>query len=120
MYRGEVKNEYLSFDNVALPPSINKLISLSNSYLEKDPDTGDAKSDSIPAVDKDTFKHFVSFMSDSKTYMIPLDNDNFKKSVISEELLNIIIHGRQRAVQGYDFRGHEQKGLELSKNMQEL
>ena len=35
-YTGEVRNDYLTFDNIGLPPSLNKLISLSSSYLEKD------------------------------------------------------------------------------------
>jgi hypothetical protein len=56
--------------------------------------TGDAQSNSVPEDDKNTFKHFASFMADNETFLIPLDNDNFKKSVITEELLNHIIHGR--------------------------
>ena len=94
LYTGEVRNDYLTFDNVALPPSINKILAANNKKLEKDESTGDAKSDSVPAEDKDTFKHFVSFMVDNNKYLIPIDNQNFKKSVISEELMNHIIHGR--------------------------
>ena len=32
-YTGEVKNEYLSFEYTGLPPSISKLMSISNHYL---------------------------------------------------------------------------------------
>ena len=48
IYTGEVKNEYLSFDYYGLPPSIIKLLSLSTSFLKKDPLTGNAISESVP------------------------------------------------------------------------
>jgi hypothetical protein len=33
-------------------------------------------------------------MAEDDKYLIPLDNHDFKKSVISEELMHHIIHGR--------------------------
>jgi len=93
-YTGEVKNEYMSFDFAGLPPSLSKVMSVSGTYLKKDPVTGDALQESVPQEDKNTYKHFVSFMANDEKYLIPLDNDNFTKSVITEELLNHIIHGR--------------------------
>ena len=54
-------------------------------------------------------------MANDQSYLIPLDNDNFKKSVIGEDLLNHIIHGRQLAVLNYDFEAleKEQKRADL-------
>lgn len=36
LYTGEMRNDYLTFDNVALPPSFNKILAASNRSLEKD------------------------------------------------------------------------------------
>ena len=102
LYVGEVKNEYLSFDYTGLPPSISKIISLSNSQLEKD-SKGDVISDSVKKEDKNTYKHFLAFMAKDQRYLIPVDGNNFKESVIAEELLNHIVHGRQRAVIAFDY-----------------
>jgi hypothetical protein len=112
-YTGEVKNDYLSFDYTGLLPSISKIMALSNTQLEKNPLTGDAISSSVPSKDMNTYKHFVSFMAEDQMYLIPLDNDNFNKSVITEELLNHILHGRQRAVLNYDYDALEAEGEKL-------
>ena len=117
-YTGELKNEYLNFDFTGLPPSISKLMSLSTSYMQTDSTTGDAKSESI--TEKDTFKHFVSFMANNETFVIPMDNENFKKSVIAEELMNHIIHGRQKGVMQYDYSALEAEGERLDSNLQEV
>lgn len=93
-YIGEIKNEYLSFDYYGLPPSIIKLLSISASFLKKDAKTGNAMSESVPQKDKNTFKHFSSFMANNQTYLIPLDSKHFKDSLITEELLHHIMHGR--------------------------
>ena len=108
-YIGEVKNTYMSFDYAGLPLSIAKVLSISGTTLRTDPATGDAESESVPTEDKNTFKHFASFMAKDERYLIPLDNDNFKKSVITEELLNHIIHGRQLRVLNYDYEALEQE-----------
>jgi hypothetical protein len=102
-YTGEVKNNYLSFDYTGMLPSMNKMMAFSNTYLGKDELTGDALSKSVTADDKNTFKHFASFMVNDIKYLIPMDNDNFDESVITEELMNHIIHGRQIAVLNYDY-----------------
>lgn len=115
-YTGVFKNEYLSFDYTGLLPSISKIMSLSSSQLESDPVSGDAKSASIPEKDLNTYKHFVSFMAEDQKYLIPMDNDNFGKSVITEELLNHILHGRQRAVLSYDYTALEEEGERLDAN----
>lgn len=91
---GPYTNKYMSFEYLGLPPSVMKIIKLSNSYL---PESSDK------AVEKDTFKHFVSFMAKNETFLVPLDNQNFKRSVISEELMNHVMHGRQKDIQAYDF-----------------
>jgi len=118
LYVGEVKNEYLSFDYTGLPPSITKIISLSNTQLEKDA-RGDVMSDSVKKEDKNTYKHFLAFMAKGERYLIPVDGDNFKQSVIAEELLNHIIHGRQRAVLYFDYSELEAEGERLDNNLME-
>ena len=45
MYTGEVTNNYMSFDVIGVPPSINKLMSLSQKLLEKDDTSADVKSE---------------------------------------------------------------------------
>ena len=92
-------------------------MSVSGTYLKKDPVTGDARSDSVPSQDKNTFKHFASFMAQDVEYLIPLDNDNFKKSVITEELLNHIMHGRQRSVLSFDYQKLEDEAQRLDRNL---
>lgn len=87
LYVGEVKNEYLSFDYTGLPPSIAKIMAMSTTTLEKDEVTGDATSESVKAKDKNTYKHFLAFMAKDQKYLIPMDSDNFKESIIAEELL---------------------------------
>ena len=119
LYVGEVKNEYLSFDYTGLPPSISKIISLSNTYLEKD-DKGNVISDSVKAEDKDTYKHFLAFMAKDVNYLIPVDGNNFKESVIAEELLNHIVHGRQRAVLNFNYSKLEEENERLDENFQEF
>jgi len=64
-YMGEYKNEWMSFDYFGLPPTLMKLLTMNLSKLEKDPVTGDARSESVPEEDKNTFKHFSSFMIDN-------------------------------------------------------
>jgi hypothetical protein len=51
-------------------------------------------SESVPEKDKNTFKHFSSFMANNQKYLIPLDSQHFKDSLITEELLHHIMHGR--------------------------
>ena len=119
-YMGEVKNEYMSFDVVGVPPSINKMMALSQSLLDTDKQTGDAMSSSVPEKDKNTYKHFVSFMVNNNSYLIPLDNENFSKSVIAESLMNHIIHGRQRDVLRYDFSELEAEGQRFEENFMEV
>lgn len=115
LYVGEVKNEYLSFDYTGLPPSISKIISLSNTQLEKDA-KGDVMSDSVKDQDKNTYKHFLAFMAKDNRYLIPVDGNNFKESVIAEELLNHIVHGRQRSVLSFDYSSLEAEGERLDNN----
>ena len=105
----------MSFDYAGLPPSIARILSVSGTQLKKNERTGDADSESVVNEDKNTFKHFSSFMVNDTPYLIPLDNDNFKKSVITEDLLNHVIHGRQLAVLNYDYEAleAEQKRLDL-------
>jgi hypothetical protein len=74
----------------------------------------------VPLQDINTYKHFVSFMVNDEMYLIPMDNENFSKSVITEELLNHILHGRQRAVLNYDFSALEVAGERLNQNLQEI
>ena len=93
-YTGVVQNNFMSFDYTGMLPSLNKLMAFSSKYLDGDNTTQDAQSSLVPDNDKNTFKFFASFMAEDQTYLIPMDNDNFKKSVITEELLNHIIHGR--------------------------
>jgi hypothetical protein len=63
-YTGEYKNNYLSFDYTGLLPSISKLMTMSadaghsKDILVK----GHSLASSISDKDKDTYKHFVSFM----------------------------------------------------------
>jgi len=71
-YTGIQTNDYLTFDTVGMPPSINKMLSLTNSYLKTDVE-GDVKSSSIKEEDKDKYRHFVSFMAKDERFMIPLD-----------------------------------------------
>ena len=119
-YTGEVKNNYLSFDYTGMLPSMNKMMAFSNTYLGKDEITGDALSKSVTADDKNTFKHFASFMVNDIKYLIPMDNDNFDESVITEELMNHIIHGRQIAVLNYDYSLLEAESLRLAQNMHDV
>jgi len=53
-YRGEVKNEYLSFEYTGLPPSIAKLMNMTSSELKKD-DRGDVQFDSIKEEERGNF-----------------------------------------------------------------
>ena len=119
-YIGEVKNEYLSFDYFGLPPSIIKLLSVSNTALQKDPQTGNALAKSVPKQDQDMFKHFTAFMANNKTYLLPMDSKEFEKSLITEELLHHVMHGRQRAILKYDFSVMEEDGDRLFKNVEEI
>ena len=64
VYTGVEKNEYLSFDYHGLPPSIIKLLSLSAAIVKKD-SQGNESSEQVPKQDKNTFKHFASFMADN-------------------------------------------------------
>lgn len=92
---GEIQNNYMSFDNLGVPPSLNKLMGSSKSEdLKKDKQSGYAKSDNVSEKDKNTFKHFGCFMAKNEVFLIPLDNENFKKSVINEDLVHHIMHGR--------------------------
>ena len=93
-HMGEYKNEYLTFDYYGLPPILMKIMTYNLEKLKKDPDTGDARSEAVPEQEKNTFKHFTSFMANNHWYLIPLDTKNFKKAVITEDLFNHVIHGR--------------------------
>jgi len=119
-YMGEYKNEYMTFEYFGLPPILMKLMTMNLSKLEKDPLTGDARSESVPEEDKNTFKHFSSFMVNNHWYLIPLDTKTFKKSVITEELFNHVIHGRQKAILKYDYSALEAEDDKLKKNMEHL
>ena len=55
-------------------------------------------------------------MAADEKYLIPLDNNNFTKSVITEELMNHIVHGRQKDVMAYDFTELEAEGRRLHDN----
>jgi len=77
-------------------------------------------SDSVAEKDKGTFKHFSSFMYDNQLYLIPLDNENFKKSVITEDLMNHILHGRQRDVLAFDYTELEEEGQKFKDNFMEV
>lgn len=89
---GEVKNNYLSFDSIGLPPSINKLIDASSARLNDD-STVRTTSKMVNEKEKDTFKRFISFYANNEKYLIPLDQQNFTKGVIDEDLLGNIIRG---------------------------
>ena len=106
----------MSFDVIGVPPSINKLMYFSQKIMEKSDTASDVKSENVPEKDKNTYKHFVSFMADNQTYLIPLDNENFKKSVITETLMNHIIHGRQKEVLAYDYSELEAEGDRFQEN----
>ena len=110
----------MSFDIIGVPPSINKMMSLSQRMLQKDKDTGDAMSSSVDDKDKNTYKHFVSCMVNNNTYLIPLDNENFSKSVITESLMNHIIHGRQKDVLAFDYSELEAEGERFKDNFMEV
>ena len=81
-------------------------MSASQRMLAQD-ERGDLMSSSVNEKDKDTFKHFTSFMYDNQLWLIPLDNENFSKSVITEELMNHILHGRQPEILAHDFTALE-------------
>lgn len=66
------------------------------------------------------FKHFTSFMANNKTYLLPMDSKEFEKSLITEELLHHVMHGRQRAILKYDFSVMEEDGDRLFNNVEEL
>ena len=119
-YTGVVQNNFMSFDYTGMLPSLNKLMAFSSNYLDGDNTNQDTQSSLVPESDKNTFKFFASFMAEDQTYLIPMDNDNFKKSVITEELLNHIIHGRQRSVLMYDYSQLEAEAEKADKNMQEI
>jgi hypothetical protein len=115
-YTGEVVNNYMSFDHTGLPPSISKLLSLTGE-VKTNPISGEIE---VNEKDKNTFKHFTSFMADNEKYLIPLDNDNFKKSVIAEDLLLHIVNGRQRAVLNFDYSAIEEEAKKYEDNLTEL
>jgi hypothetical protein len=77
-------------------------------------------SESVPEKDKNTFKHFSSFMANNQKYLIPLDSQHFKDSLITEELLHHIMHGRQRAILKYDFSALEEQGDKIKNNLDEV
>ena len=74
----------------------------------------------MPAADKDTFKHFTAFMANNRTFLIPMDSENFDKSVITEDLLHHVMHGRQRAILRYDFTAMEEEGDKLVANVERV
>ena len=47
-------------------------------------------------------------MANNQKYLIPMDSQHFKKSLITEDILHHIMHGRQRAVLKYDFSALEE------------
>ena len=59
-------------------------------------------------------------MVENVTYLIPVDSFKFKKSVISEELLNHIIHGRQKDVTAYNYSALEVEGERFANNLTEV
>jgi len=120
VYTGEQKNEYMSFDYFGVPPSWVKLASMRSKQLQKDPYTGDARSEGVPEEDKSTFKHFASFMAGNTRYLIPLDCPNFKEAVITEGLLQDVIHGRQKAVFDFDYSALEAEDDRLAENVERL
>lgn len=77
-------------------------------------------SDSVKPQDKNTYKHFLAFMANDNRYLIPVDGKNFKESVIAEELLNHVVHGRQRSVLNYDYSALEAEGETLDNNLMEF
>jgi hypothetical protein len=59
-------------------------------------------------------------MADSEKFIIPLDSQNFKKSVASEEVMHHIINGRQNEVLAYDFSHIEERQRIIDENMMEV
>lgn len=119
-YIGEYKNNYMSFDYYGLPPSIVKLLSLSGFALNAKSKNKDARSEDIPEQERGHFKHFASFMADNHQYLIPLDSPRFKDAVITEDLFNHVIHGRQKAVFDFDYSALEAMDDQLKKNLDRL
>mmetsp|Transcript_16052 Transcript_16052/g.27068 ORF Transcript_16052/g.27068 Transcript_16052/m.27068 type:complete len:383 (-) Transcript_16052:10-1158(-) len=129
VYTDEVLNDSMSFDYVGVPPSIQKILKYSNQNqeglveLEEREEGGFSKqvnSDNVRKDDKHLFKYFISFMSKDRKYLIPIDNDNIKRSVISEELLNHVAHGRVREVQNFDFSELEARTKRIHEMTDEL
>ena len=98
-YMGEVTNTWMDFNALGLPPSIAKLLARTKPEETKEV----VSQEQIPKAKRDQFKHFIAFMAKDKNYLIPVDSNTLGKSIISEELLQHIAHGRARAVQNYDY-----------------
>ena len=56
-------------------------------------------------------------MANNKVYMVPIDHPDIDKVMPSKELLELVIRGRQRSIQRFDFseieKRYEEKGQEL-------
>ena len=59
-------------------------------------------------------------MVENERYLIPLDNSEFKKSVIAEELLMHVVNGRQRSILNFDYSALEAEGEKFENNMMEV
>ena len=93
------------------------MLSLTMSKDIKKDDTGDAV---IGSVDKDhSFTNFLRFMANNEDYLLCVDAENFSKSIMTEDLVNHIVHGRQRGVLNYDYSKVEAKMLKFSETMEE-
>lgn len=109
----------MTFDYFGIPPTINKLMAYRKTQMQRQAN-GDLRSEAVPEDDKKMFKHFASFMVHSQQYLIPLDCPSFKKAIISEDLLQDVIHGRQRAVLNFDFSALEEQEDKLKDNLERL
>lgn len=111
-YQGEFKNEHLPIKFSMLPPTISKLLAVSSSSVAKTSEAVEnAKQSEEPEVrEVNGFGTFASFMANNVTYLVPLDSDRFRDAVITEELLNDVMNGRQKSVLRYDFSLLEEEG----------
>lgn len=73
-----------------LPPTLNKLLSFQNSASTTE------ESSEKELVRKGEFDRFAKFMANNVTYLVPLDSERFEEAIITEELLDHVMNGRQK------------------------
>ena len=110
-YLGEVRNEHLPMKYWFLPPTLNKLMSVQSSVSTEE-------SSDKEVTRKGEFERFAKFMANNVTYLVPLDSERFEEAIITEELLDHVMNGRQKSILRYDFSLLEEEGEQLFKNTQ--